>query len=431
MPIEACRAIPLQHVAPSSSNILQGTDPRMPAAAVAAAILAMDPTVVRELTDAVARKQQAEAEGGEGRTGPAQIVQLPAAKMTVEQASQVLAGIVSRLPLLLGPAAMQDPIKTEDGATVRAAEAVATQSQGMARTDGPGVADNAADVTGVDQVVANESPNIGTFFKLSQFVNLLILLRDILLEIKAKERETSADMSTMKLNTTIFAGKMQVQAAVESFSASIASGLVGFGVGAASMKKTYESTTMQTRSADVNLGGANAANATTDGMRVGAKTHATPNSQLRPASNLDGTPVRVAKGADRSQAQVEGDLEANVSAMNQTGRHTGLEEGAPVKHERHGESMSESQKAMSQATLLNMMFPAVTGAIQSGGGIQSQTTTVVSDVAKQEADILGNAARTHQENVSNYGEFYDAIMQLFQSLLAMQDGTNQHIIQRA
>ena len=73
----------------------------------------------------------------------------------------------------------------------------------------------------------------------------------------------------------------------------------------------------------------------------------------------------------------------------------------------------------------------MTGAIQSGGAIQSQTTTVESDIAKQSADISGSTARTHQEQLANHRALIEAIAQLSATLLAQQHGTNQHILERA
>lgn len=415
-----------------AANPAQGADPRTAAAGIAAIILATDPGLVQALSEEAANRQRSGGQGGDGRTGPAPVVDIPAPAKQMEEAQQTLAGIVDRLPLLLlGPAALRDPMQTEEGAPIRGAEGVATQMQATARTDGPGAVDGAMEATGIDADIAADSPNVGAFFKFSQFVNLLIALRDILLQFEAIELKNSAEMSTMRLKTAIYAGEMQKQAAVENFGAAIAGGLGGLAIGAASMKKTYESTSMQTGTSKRNLTEANKSGAVASSSHGGTRHHAAPSSDLRPARNLDDSPLPTAKGNERVPADLQPDAEANVTVMNQSAKKTGLSEVDRTDQAWHGSAMAKSQKTLSQATLLNSMLPAVTGTIQAGGNIQSQSTTVVGDIAKQEADILASVAKTHQENVSNNRALRDATAQLFISLLALENGTNEHIIQRA
>lgn len=433
MTIETSRLATSQLHPARASIPAQGADPRTGAAVVAATILAMDPAIVQALSEEAANRQRAGSQGTEARTGPAPAVELPAPAFTMEEAEQMLTGIVERLPsMLFAPLGLQDPITTEEGTTVRATEGAASQLP-------PSQADlqhvpNAgpADGTGLDAQQAAGSANLTGWYSSSTFVNLLIALQKVLLEFAANERTDSATMSTMRLRTSEFAGRTQVQAAVENFGTSVASGMVGLGIGAASMKKMYETTSTQTGSMQRNLKEANTTSVTTEGMRVSAKTHATPSSALRPDRNLDDTPVRAAAGNGRGPAQVEGDLNANVAAMNFSGRRTGLDAVPAGAQEAHGIEMAKSQIPQAQATLFNMaVFPAVTGAIQSGGTIQSQTTTVESDIAKQKAEILGNTARTHQEQLANHRALMEATAQLSATLLALQQGTNQHILERA
>lgn len=432
MTIETTRPLVSQHQLTRAANPTQGAHPRLGAAAAEATVLAMDPAIVQALSEEAANRQRAGDRGGNGRAGPAPAVELPAPAFTMEEAEQMLAGIVDRLPsMLFAPLGLQDPITTEEGATVRAAEGAAKLPPGQADLQ-PAQNAGPEEGTGLDVQQASQSANLAGWYTSSVFVNLLIALQKILLEFAANERVDSATMSTIRLRTSEFAGRKQVQAAVENFGASVASGMVGLGIGAASMKKMYETTSTQTGSMQRNLKEANTTSVTTEGMRVGAKTHATPSSALRPDRNLDDTPVRAATANGRGAAQVEGDLNANVTAMNFTGRRTGLDAVPAGAQEAHGLEMAKSQIPQAQATLFNMaVFPAATGAIQSGGGIQSQTTTVESDIAKQSADILGNTARTHQEQLANHRALIEATAQLHATLLALQQGTNQHILERA
>lgn len=433
MPIETTRPISPQQLPTRAASSIQVQDPRVGAAAVAATILAMDPMIVAALSEEAANRQRGGGDGEPGRSIASAGVELTAPAKTMEEAEQMLAGIVERLPsLLFAPLGLQDPVTSEEGAEVRATEGAASLLPPGTGGGQPDRSEGRVDATGFDARLAAIAANFGGGFASSNFVNLLLALQQVLLEFAANERTDSATMSTIRLRTSEFAGRTQVQAAVESFGTNVASGMVGLGIGAASMKKMYDSTSMQTGSMQRNLREANTTSVTTDTMRVSAKTHATPSSALRPDRNLDNTPVRAATGNGRAAAQVEGDLNANVSAMNFTGKKTGLDAVPAGAQEAHAIEMSKSQIPQTQATLFNMaVFPAVTGAIQSGGAIQSQTTTVESDIAKQSADISGSTARTHQEQLANHRALIEAIAQLSATLLAQQHGTNQHILERA
>lgn len=396
-----------------------------------AAIVPMDPNAVRALSEEAANRQQSGARGEEGRTGAAPIIELPASTMTQDEASAVLAGIINRLPaMLLAHIGAQDPIKTEEGAPQRAAEVAATQLPVMARTDGPPAAATAAVATGMDADIAAQAPNVGVFFKLDNFVNLLIALRDILLQFEELAAKNSADMTTMRLQTSIVAGELQVKAAVETFSSAIASGVIGGAIGAAAVKKTFEATSIQTKSLGGNLNEANRTSVASESLRGGAKAHTTPSAELRPSRNLDGRPVPAANGNERPPAQVQGDLQADISPMNVSGKRTALDAVPAENQEIHSGVMAQSQIPLSHATLLNMIFPAVTSTIQSGGAIYAQTTTVESDLAKQAADIHSTTARTEQEALANNRAFREATAQLFVTLLGQLNGTNQHIIEK-
>lgn len=405
---------------------------RRVAAGVAATLLAMDPVIVRTLSEAAANKQQSGAQGGEGRNGAAPVLELPAARLTLDEASALLAGIINRLPLmLLASVGAQDPAKTEEGATVRATEGVAAQVQANMLTHRPEAPTSVSSTDGVGAAPAPASLGPGFSFTQSSFVNSLILLREILLQLEASELKNSANMTVIRLDTARFAAAKQEQAAVEAFASSIASSTLGLAVGTAAMQRTYKSTSAQTDTIKRNQAEANKTNAATEGMRGGAKTHATPSAELRPSRNLDGSAVPAAKGHDRAAADLQGDLDVNVVPINLSTRKTGLDAVAPRNQEAHAESMAKAQNIYAQANLANMMVSPLMGGIQAVGNIQSQSTLAVGDLAKQEVDIHGNSSKAHQEQVANNRALREATAQLFISLLALQQSTNDHIAQRA
>lgn len=428
MPLVAPSQINFSPVNPDI-RVAPGTDGARHAAGVAAIIMAMDPSIVRTLSDAAASRQAGEGKP-EGHMGP--IIQLPASRLTIEEARDLLAGIVNRLPLmLLGPVAPQDPIQTEEGASVRMTEGVAAQLSSTGADTGSETAGREGGATGTDADLIPSSRGGGGFFTFSEFVNLLIALRDLLLKFEAQDLRNGAEMTKIKLQTAVFAGQKQEEAAQQNFSTSVAAAAVGASIGAASMQRTYKSISQQTGSLKSNVAEGNQTSAITASAQGGTRHHTAPSAEMRPASNIDGSVPGAARGNARPAADIQGDLDADIPVMNQSAKRSGLGEVPDTNQAWHAAVMAKSQKIQVQATTLGMMFPAITGTITAGGQTFSQATLVVSDVAKQEADIIGSAGKLHQEQVTNTRALREAIAQLFASLLALQQSTNDHIIQRS
>lgn len=405
----------------SNGNIVS-TSPLTPAA------VPMDADTMRALTDAVTSKMLVGEDGGEGRTGPALVVELRQSTISLQDAGDRLAGIVSKLPLMLSAlVGSQDPIKSEEGASARASEAAATQMPARALIDGPAAAVTATGVTGVDADISERSANAGAWIAASPFSHLLAMLRQLLLKFERMDRNNSTQMVIMQREITIMAGDKGVEKARESLGGAIGAAIMTGAIGGAALKQTFKSTSMQTKSADTNAMEGNKLDAVVKTSSGGFKGNTTPASDMRPAHGLDGKAPAAGKAGEQPGAAVQADANADKS-MTRLAREQGGEPGVDDVRSDHGEAGARAQIPASNAMMLNMLAPSIGGTVSAGVAIEAEMTEAERQLALQVADVFRRIADEQQDQSVKTRDMRDAAAQLFESLLNLVSSTSAHII---
>ena len=391
-------------------------------------VVPMDAATVRALTDAVASKLLVGEDSGERRTGPAAIVELRQSTISLQDAGDRLAGIVSKLPLMLSAlVGSQDPMKSEEGASARASEAAAAQAPARGSFEGPSAAAAPADAVGVDADIGERSANAGAWIVSSPFSHLLAMLRQLLLKFERMDRDNSAQMVTMQREITIMAGDKGVEKARESLGGAIGAAIMTGAIGGAALKQTFKSTSMQTNSADANGMVGNKVNAGVETSKGGMKGNTTPADELRPAHGLDGKKATAAKGSERPAAEVRADVDADP-AMKQIAREQSAGPGVDDVRSDYSEVNARAQIPASNAMMLNMLAPSIGGTVSAGVAIEAEMTEAERQLALQVADVFRRIADEQQDQSVKTREMRDAAAQLFESLLNLTSSTSAHII---
>lgn len=408
---------------PLNTALKQPTNGAVPPEEMSLATLA---ALVEAVTSATTDEQRTR-----GKSGGASTVQLREPAMDDQAAKLVLAGVIITLPNLLAAlATASDPIQYEAGAETRVTEGVAVQSQPRADVNGPAAVMSQVTATGADTDVADRSAHAGAFIKSSPFSNLLALLRQLLLRFEKLDRDNSAQMVEIQRQITIIAGEKGVEKAKESLVGAIGAAVMTGAIGAAALKQTFKSTSMQVRSADKNAMDGNKLDAVVKSSSGVAKGNTTPTADMRPSRGVDGTPVKAGPGGDRPSAAVQADADA-PPGMKHIGREQPAAGGVDELHADHPEVGARSQIPAGNAMLLNMMGPGIGNAVGSGVQIEAEMTEAERQLLLQVADVFRRIADEQQDQSARSREMRDAAAQLYESLLNLISSTSAHIISKS
>lgn len=391
----------------------------------------MDAATLSSLTDAVAQRLLTPATDN-GRTGAsATPVELRAATITLEDAQERLTSIISKLPALLSALiGGNDPIKTEEGSDTRAAEGAAAHIQPRAVYDSPATVASSAATTGVDADIGDRSANAGAWIKDSPFGNLLALLRQLLLKFEKLDRDNSTQMVTLQRQMTIVAGDLGVEKARESFGGAVAATILTGAVGGFALKKSFESTSMQTGSMDSNLRKANKTDIQVHDARGQVKAHGTPSENMRPARNVSGEPAAARADGGRASADLQADADADVRSMNPSASGQKGKSTENDRQRKHSEEMANAQNVAAKAVLGNMVAPSI-------GGIASATMNIEAEMTESERQLMLNVAETfkrvadeQQDQATKTRDMRDATAQLVDNLMNLMASTSSHQISK-
>ena len=395
-----------------------------------AAARPMDAATLGTLTDAVAQRLLAPA-NGTGRTSTSSApVELRAATITLEDASERLTGIISKLPVLLSALiGGNDPIKTDDGAGTRATEGAAAQYQPRALHDSPATVAAKVGVTGADADMGARSANAGAWIQTSPFSNLLALLRQLLLKFEKLDRDNSTQMVTLQRQITIVAGDLGVQKARESLAGAIGSAMLTGAIGGAALKQTFKSTSMQTNSTLKNQNTGNRVDVAAHDSRGAIKASKTPSNEMRAAHDAQGVPAGGARnGEAKAAAEIQADGRADVAPMRADAMSpTTKPEGASL-HADDAEARARAQIPASNAMMLNMLAPSIGGTVGAGVNIEAEMTEAERQLMLNVAETFKRVADEQQDQAGKTRDMRDATAQLVDSLMNLMASTSGHII---
>ncbi|WP_421569850.1 hypothetical protein [Stenotrophomonas sp. PD6] len=391
----------------------------------------MDAATLSSLTDAVAQRLLTPANDS-GRTGTSAMpVELRAATITLEDAQASLTSIISKLPILLTAlVGGNDPIKTDEGSHTRATEGAAAQIQPRAVHDSPATVASASAATGADADIGARSANAGAWIKDSPFGNLLALLRQLLLKFEKLDRDNSTQMVTLQRQITIVAGDLGVEKARESFGGAVAATILTGAVGGFALKKSFESTSMQTGSMDSNLRKANKTDIQVHDARGQVKAHGTTAENMRPARNVAGEPASARVDGGRASADLQADADVDVRSMNPSAAGQKGKSTENDRQRKHSEEMANAQNIAAKAVLGNMVAPSI-------GGIASATMNIEAEMTESERQLMLNVAETfkrvadeQQDQATKTRDMRDATAQLVDSLMNLMASTSSHQISK-
>jgi len=392
----------------------------------------MSDATLTALAEAIANKMLTGSEDGDGRIGAAPPANLRASTLSLDEASETLAGIVNKLPMMLAALmGSQDPIQSEEGAEVRAVEGAAAALVARTSLDGAAAASTAAPVTGADPDIADRSANAGAWIRSSPFSNLLALLRQVLLKFETLDRENSARMVIMQRDITILAGDKGIEKARESLGGAIGAAVMTGAIGGAGLRQTFKATTMKTRTVDGNVMQANQMSAAAKTAKGGYKGGATPTSEMRGARGMDGRPTPVGKGDERPSSALQADGEAQLPQMQAIGRESPMQSGTKDLHSDHPEVGARAEIPGANAMMLNMMAPGIGATVSAGVQIEAEMTEAERQLALQVADVFRRIADEQQDHAAKTRDMRDAATQLFESMLNLMSSTAAHIISKA
>jgi len=419
------RATPMRSMDAGSHKASIGTS------APAAESAPMSAATLSALTEAVAGKMLAEREGGEGRTGAAPIVHLRESTIPLDEASEMLAGIISKLPLMLSAlTGGQDPIQAEEGAGTRAAEGAAVQTTARSGIDAFTASSSVDGVTGVDADIGDRSANVGAWLASSPFSNLLAVLRQLLLKFEKIDRDNSAEMVIMQRKITEEAGDKGVEKSREAFGGALGAALVTGGIGLGGMWKAFEGTSMKTNSADVNAMHGNKLGTVATTTKNAYKGTTTPTADMRGARGTDGKATAMGTGDDRPSSALQADADVDLTRMRADAQKTPLSSAAKDVQGDHPETLARAENPNASAMMLNMMAPGVGATVSAGVQIEAEMTEAKRQLALQVADVFRRIADQQSDQAANTRSMRDAAAQLYESLLNLVSSTSAHIISK-
>lgn len=380
----------------------------------------MDADVAKTLSDAAVNAQRVGYQGNQGGEGAAPPVELRQSDIPFEDARTNLAGITPRIRETLSAlVGARDPIKTEEGAAIKASEGAAGQSAVRTIAEAP---------PSVEQQETRKAAFSG-FLESSPFTRLAALLRKILLDSKANDLKSSADMTTMQREVTIVATDKGIEKARSDFGGAMGSMALTGAIGGAALKQTVTSTDMQTKSLQRNMNNANKASISAENGRAGIKASGTPSDQLKPAQNIDSGPVSKAEGGSRPAADLQGDMEADRATMEAVGKHNSQHAAADPLQNGHSLRMAQAQVPASNAIMLNMLGPSVGNSLQAGVGINGAMLDAERQVKMNDAETSRRIADAHHEQSIRHSESFDAAAQSLEQFMNRVESTGNHIIQ--
>jgi len=388
----------------------------------------MDPATMAALVAGLAAQMVIDT----GKTAVDTLVNLRAPAIPLSEASALLRGIISKLPTMLAQlAGASDPVKTEAGTEARLAEAAA--STVMTRGVGDASVDTGAtqQPTGIDADAVDRSANLGAWIQSSPFANLLTLLRQLLLKFEAMDRRNGSQMVIMQREMTVVAGERGIQKARQNLAGAVGSTFVMTAVGAAAMRQTAKSTSIQT---DSNIKNQNAANR----VSVGAsdQSHSTkagglPSAQHRAARNMDGSAAKSSEVKGSPAADLQDDVTSYTSEIKTAVNGVSAHGDSDALQALHSHRMAESQIPASNAVLLNMMAPSIGGTISAAVQIEAEATEAERQLILNVAETLKRIADEHQDQRMKSRDMREATTQMLESLMNIIFSTSSHIIQKS
>jgi len=388
----------------------------------------VDPSLAAILVAAIG-STMVNSSAAPGLLGSAPSVQLRLPALTLQAASQTLAAAVSSLPaLLLSLLPARDHVKTEAGAATRAAEGVAAQQPTRTQAEATASVVAAVPATGADPDLGARSANAGVWIESSPFSHLLAMLRQILLQFEKLDRDNSANMVTLQRQMTVVAGALGVEAARERFGGAMAATMFTAAIGGFAMKRMNDSANVQTGSMATNQFKANKTSIQVSDARGQVKAHATPAENLRPARNIDGSPVSPRADGGRARADLQADTDVDVRSMKPSA--SGQTNGATESDRQrvNSENMANAQKIAAQGVLGNMVAAPV-------GNIGAATMEIESKFTESEQQLMALVAETfkrvadeQQDQAAKTRDMRDATAQLVESLMSLQASTSGDII---
>lgn len=392
-------------------------------------VVPMDAGVVQTLSEAAVHAQQPGRQHHRASEAGQPPVDLRQSTVSYQDAGTTLAGILPRIrEALVAAVGGRDSIKSEEGAAVKASEGAAGQTAVRTLAEAPApVAQQ--DGVGAGPEATARTKDFSGFLESSPFARLANLLRKILLDSKANDLKSSADMTTMQREVTIVATEKGVEKARSDFGGAMGSMATTATIGGAAMRQTFKSTNMQTDSIKDNLNNANKAAISAENGRGGIKASGTPSDQLQPAQNLDTGPVPKATGNARQSADIQSDSEADRATMESLGSKNAQHADADTLQAAHSLYTAKAQIPASNAVMLNMLGPGVGNSLQAGIGINGAMLDAERQVKLNDAETSRRIADAHHEQSVRHGESFDAAAQSLEQFKNRVESTGNHIIQ--
>lgn len=367
-----------------------------------------------------------------GKTAVDSLVNLRAPAIPLSEATALLSGIMSKLPVLLAQlAGASDPVKTEAGTEARLAEAAAATVMMRGVGDAQGDTGATQQPNGIDADAADRSANMGAWIQSSPFANLLTLLRQLLLKFEAMDRRNGSQMVIMQREMTIVAGERGVQKARENLGGAVGAAAVMGGIGAAGMKQSLNSTSIRTNSNVGNLNAANASGLSAATTKHGLKANALPSAELRPARNIDGSTVSKGSGNVHPAADLQDDISARSTSQITNRNEVTTRSHSSIQQEAHSAEMARAEVPAANALFLNAMGPSVGATVTAGVNIEVEATEAERQLVINVAETLKRVADAHQDQQMKNRDMREATTQMLESLMNLIASTSSHIIQKS
>ncbi|WP_367346635.1 hypothetical protein [Stenotrophomonas bentonitica] len=423
-----------QRIAPPETGLKLTRDSDTVNTPITAPIAApMDAATARLLSDAVAKGETDGDRRNPGEPMPQgePILELPAPKRTLQEAGQQLASVANRLPVVLAALlGSHDPITAEEGAALRAVEAAAAMVAVRAVSDTQEPAKASTDTVGQAPEAGKRNANAGAWLASSKFAILLELLRQVLLQLAASERENSADSLIMKRDQTERAGDLGIKEAETRLAGAAGAAVVTGAVGGAAMHQAFKSTSMQTSTTTHNNLAANKTDISVESGRAGLKGNTTPSQELRPARDIDGSPSTALAGSDRRTADLQADVDVNARPMNANTKDTADKGMVPDNRSSNAEVMARAQNPAARAAALNMLAQSLGNIVPSGTEIEAAGESKQRQMATNASENYGSVSEHQQQQVASNRDLLASVSQLLDEVLQLQANTSGHQISR-
>ncbi len=423
-----------QRIAPPETGLKLTRDSDTVNTPITAPIAApMDAATARLLSDAVAKGETDGDRRNPGEPMPQgePILELPAPKRTLQEAGQQLASVANRLPVVLAALlGTHDPITAEEGAALRAVEAAAAMVAVRAVSDTQEPGKTSTDTVGQSPEAGKRNANAGAWLASSKFAILLELLRQVLLQLAASERENSADSLILKRDQTERAGDLGIKEAKTRLAGAVGATVVTATVAGAATHQAFKSTEMQTASTTKNALAANKTDIAVESGRGGLKGNTTPSQELRPARDIDGSPSTALAGSDRRTADLQADVDVNARPMNANTKDT-ADKGMVSDHQSsNAEVMARAQNPAARAAALNMLAQSLGNIVPSGTEIEAAGESKQRQLATNSSENYGNVSEHQQQQVASNMDLLKDVSQLVDEVLQRHANTSGQMITR-